>query len=66
MHNTKVRENQDFFSCLAHNMFGFDFYFIMRGVKLPVWKFTDLQVGGSNLANINFANLSSQNSLSVL
>ena len=32
----------------------------MRGISLPVWKSKDLKVGGSNLTNINFANLSSQ------
>ena len=37
---TKTLERK--FSCLAHNIFGFDFYFIMRGIRLPVGKFKDL------------------------
>lgn len=63
--NQKVRENQDFFLCLAHNIFGFDFYFIMKGTRLPVWKSKDIQVGGPNLTNIIFANLGSQTKLVV-
>ena len=44
-----------------HNLFGFDFYFILRRIKLPVWKPKELNnVGGNNLTNINFANLSNQ------
>ena len=57
--NQKVRENQNFFSFLAHNIFGFDFHRILRGIRLHVWKSKDLQVGGSNLTNINFPSLNS-------
>ena len=46
--------------CLADNMFGFDFYFIMRGIILTVYESNDLQVGSSNPVNINFTRLSSQ------
>ena len=32
--NWKVRENQLSFSCIAHNCFGFDFYFMLKGFML--------------------------------
>ena len=32
--NQKVRENQHFFSCLAQNIFGFDFYSVMKGIEI--------------------------------
>lgn len=41
----------------AHNFFGFDFSFVVRGMRLAVWKSKELNVGGCNLTNINFANL---------
>ena len=34
----KVRENQIGFSCLAHNIFGFDTYFFIKGIQLSVWE----------------------------
>ena len=56
----KFRENQNFFSCLAHNFFGFDFYFVLTGIRLPIWKTKELNIGGCNLTNINFDNLGNQ------
>ena len=32
--NMKVRENQNQFSCISHNFFGFDMFFIIKGVRL--------------------------------
>ena len=58
--NQKVGENQDFFPCLGHNSFGFDFYFILKDIRLFIWKMKELNVGGSNLSNLNFVNLSNQ------
>ena len=43
-------------SCLAHKIFGFNFYFVAKAIRLPVWKTKDLNIGGNNLSNINFAN----------
>ena len=30
--NWKVQENKRKFACFAHNLFGFDFYFLAKGV----------------------------------
>ena len=58
--NMKVRENQRQFSCIAHNFFGFDMFFVLKGIQLSIWETQDLNIGGSGLSNINFASLSSQ------
>ena len=58
--NMKVRENQNQFSCIAHNFFEFDMFFLLKGIRLSVWGTKDLNVGGSGLTNINFTSLGSQ------
>ena len=55
--NRKVRENKDYIGVIAHNLFGFDFFFFLKGIRLSVWKTTNLAIGGSNLTNINYANI---------
>ena len=45
---------------MAHNSFGFEFYFILRGIRVPVWKTKKVNIGGSNLTDINFANFGNQ------
>ena len=47
-------------SVIAHNLFGFDFFFFLKGIRLIVWKTTNLSIGGSNLTQINYANISEQ------
>ena len=56
----KVRENQMQFFCITHNFFGFDMFFLLKGILLLVWGIKDLNIGGSGLTNINFASLGSQ------
>ena len=46
------------FKLYENNMFGFDFYFIPKGTRLSTWE-TKL-ISGSNLTNIDFANITSQ------
>ena len=41
-------------------MFGFDFYFILKGIRLSTWQTKLISISGSNLASINFANIGSQ------
>ena len=55
-----VRENKNITSLIAHNLFGFDFFFLIKGIRLSVWKTKDISMGGSNLTNINFANINKQ------
>ena len=57
--NWKVRENHNF-TCLDHNLFGFDCFFLLKGICLGVWKIKDLSIQGSNLTNIIIASSSNQ------
>ena len=36
------------------------FFFFLKGLKLGVWQTTNLSVGGSNLTNVNYANIGEQ------
>ena len=54
----KVRENKDQFFCVAHNFFGFDMIFLVKGIRLSVWGTKDINIGRSGLRNI--ASISSQ------
>ena len=58
--NQKVMENKNQMSVIAHNLFGFDFFFFLKGLRLGVWQTLNLSVGGSNLTNINYANIGEQ------
>ena len=55
--NQKVRENKNQVGAIAHNLFVFGFFFFLKGLRLGVWQTTNLSIGGTNLTNINFANI---------
>ena len=55
--NEKVRENKDVFSYVAHNFFGFELYFLIKGIRLSVWDTKNIKLGGSGLTNINFGSI---------
>ena len=56
--NLKVRENKNQISVVAHNLFVFDFFFFLKGLRLGAWRTRNLVFGGKNLTSINFANIS--------
>ena len=56
--NIKVRENQNQFSCIAHNFF--DMFSLIKGTILSVWGTRDVNTGRTGLTNINFASISNQ------
>ena len=58
--NYKVRENKTKMSVVAHNLFRFDFFFLLKGLRAGVWKTRDISIGGKNPTNINFANIGNQ------
>ena len=58
--NLNVRENKNQISVIAHNLFGFDFFFFLKGLKLGSWRTRNISIGGTNLVNINFANIANQ------
>ena len=57
--NRKVRENQTFFTCIAHNFFKFDMLFLLKGLQISVWNTKDINIGGNGLTNINFVSFGS-------
>ena len=46
--------------CIAHNLFGFEFWFFMKSFSTTSWCSAQLTAGGTNLTNLNFANLKSE------
>ena len=58
--NEKVRENYYTISVVAHNLFRFDFFFFMKGIRLSVWQTTDFNIGGKNPTDINFMTTGNQ------
>ena len=55
--NWQVRENNDVVSCIAHNFFKFDLFFLLKNIRLSVWRTKDINIGGKNLTDINFASI---------
>ena len=55
--NRKLRKNKNSISVIAHNSFGFDFFFFSKSIRFGV-KTTNLSVWGSNLSQINFSSIS--------
>ena len=43
--NWSVRENQ------------FDMFFLLKGIRLSVWRTTDINIGGNNMTDINYARI---------
>ena len=56
----KFREIQKFVPVIALSIFSFDFFFVFKGKRLCVWRTKQLNIGGNDLTNINFANVGSQ------
>ena len=55
--NWTVRENHDVVPCIAHNFFKFDMFFLLKGIRLSVWRSDDINIGGSNLVDVNYAQI---------
>ena len=55
--NWTVRENRDVVPCIAHNFFKFDMFFLLRGIRLSVWRTDDINIGGNNMVDINYAQI---------
>ena len=58
--NWQVRENYTAVSLIGHNFLGFDIFFMLKGFRASCWGTTELNMGGTNLTNVNFANILSQ------
>ena len=58
--NEKVRKNYFKIPVVAHNLFRFDFFFLLKGLRSSVWRTRDITIGGKNPININFASIGNQ------
>ena len=55
--NKKIRENHNLIPVFAHNLFSFDFFFVLKGTRLCVWRTKQLNIGSTNLTNGQYANI---------
>ena len=55
--NWTIRENHDVVPCIAHNFFKFDMFFLLKGIRLSVWRTDDINIGGANMVDINYAQI---------
>ena len=58
--NWTIRENNLFVPLIGHNFLGFDICYMVKGYRSSVWGTNELRMGGTNLVNVNFANISTQ------
>ena len=55
--NLQVRENKDVIPVVAHNFFGFDMIFLLKTIRLSTWRTKDINIGGKNLTDLNYASI---------
>ena len=53
--NLQVRENNEIIPCIAHNFFKFDMIFFLKEIRISVWRTKDINIGGKNLTDLNYA-----------
>ena len=46
--------------CFAHNLFGFDFFYFVKGFSTSAWCSKELNIGGTNLTRVNYASINSE------
>ena len=55
-----VWESYPTITIVAHNLFRFDFFFLLNGLTAGVWRTGDTFIGGKNPTDINFANIGNE------
>ena len=58
--NWRVRENNYIIPLIGHNFLGFDIYYMVKGFRASVWETSSLNMGGTTLTNMNYANIANQ------
>ena len=58
--NKKIGKNQTLIPAFAHNLFSFDFFFVVKGVRFCMWRTKQFNIGEKNLTNVPYANISNQ------
>ena len=58
--NKNPRQTQNLIPVFAHNLFSFNFFFVIKGIRFCAWQTKQLNIRGSNLTNAQYANIGSQ------
>ena len=58
--NENVKENYCKTAVVAHSLFKFDFFFLLKSLRSGVWKTHNINIGGRNTSNINFTSIGNQ------
>ena len=58
--NWRVRENKTEFAIFAHNFCSFDLFVLLKGFQTIAWNTKDINIGGTNLINVNLANIAGE------
>ena len=53
-------ENKSKISAIAHNLFRFDFFFVLKGIRAGVWRTKYISIGEKNASNINYVSIGNQ------
>ena len=61
--NKKVRQTQNLIPVFVQNLFSFDFFFVVKGMRLCIWRNEQLNIGGMILINVQYANFAIKSSL---
>ena len=55
-----MKENQRTIPVIAHNLLSFNFFFVVKGIRLCVWRTKTIKIGSSNLTNVRYASVGTQ------
>ena len=59
--NTKITEKSAAdIPVIVHNLYGFDLYYFIKGYIASAWCSNELNIGGTNLTQINFSNITGE------
>ena len=58
--NQEVKESRALIPVITHNLFKFDFFFVLKGPRLCVWRTKNVSIGGKNLTDIQYASIGDQ------
>ena len=58
--NWNICETKSEIALIAHNLFGFDMFFFIKGYRATTLGTKGLNVGGTNLTHINYGNIAGE------
>ena len=55
--NMQVRESKDIVPCIIHIFLKLDMVFLLKAIRLSVWRTKGNNIGGKNLTDLNYASI---------